>query len=106
DRPGWTLWNPGADGDSPDGRRRRPRLGCHARRDLHHAPGRRAGVATEREPDEAWMARAVALAEGGRGRTSPNPMVGAVLVNDGRGGGGGLHPEAGMAHAEAEALAA
>ena len=62
-------------------------------------------MATEREPDEAWMARAVALAEGGRGRTSPNPMVGAVLVNDGRIVGEGFHRAAGMAHAEAEALA-
>ena len=61
-------------------------------------------MATEREPDEAWMARAVALAEGGRGRTSPNPMVGAVLVSDGRVVGEGFHQAAGMAHAEVEAL--
>jgi diaminohydroxyphosphoribosylaminopyrimidine deaminase/5-amino-6-(5-phosphoribosylamino)uracil reductase len=81
-------------------------LGCHARRDLYHALGRRAVVATEREPDEAWMARAVALAEGGRGRTSPNPMVGAVLVRDGRVVGEGFHRAPGMPHAEAEALAA
>jgi diaminohydroxyphosphoribosylaminopyrimidine deaminase / 5-amino-6-(5-phosphoribosylamino)uracil reductase len=81
-------------------------LGCHARRDLHHALGRRAVVATEREPGEAWMERAVALAEGGRGRVSPNPMVGAVLVRDGRVVGEGFHRAAGRAHAEAEALAA
>jgi diaminohydroxyphosphoribosylaminopyrimidine deaminase/5-amino-6-(5-phosphoribosylamino)uracil reductase len=81
-------------------------LGCHARRDLHHALGRRAVVATEREPGEAWMERAVALAEGGRGRVSPNPMVGAVLARDGRVVGEGFHRAAGRAHAEAEALAA
>jgi diaminohydroxyphosphoribosylaminopyrimidine deaminase/5-amino-6-(5-phosphoribosylamino)uracil reductase len=81
-------------------------LGCHARRDLHHALGRRAVVATEQEPDEAWMARAVALAEGGRGTASPNPMVGAVLVRDGRVVGEGFHRAAGTAHAEAVALAA
>jgi len=63
-------------------------------------------VATEWEPGEAWMERAVALAEGGRGRVSPNPMVGAVLVRDGRVVGEGFHRAAGRAHAEAEALAA
>ncbi|HEY6709771.1 MAG TPA: bifunctional diaminohydroxyphosphoribosylaminopyrimidine deaminase/5-amino-6-(5-phosphoribosylamino)uracil reductase RibD [Actinomycetota bacterium] len=63
-------------------------------------------MATEREPGEAWMERAVALAEGGRGRVSPNPMVGAVLVRDGRVVGEGFHRAAGRAHAEAEALAA
>jgi diaminohydroxyphosphoribosylaminopyrimidine deaminase / 5-amino-6-(5-phosphoribosylamino)uracil reductase len=63
-------------------------------------------VVAERELDEAWMARAVALAEGGRGATSPNPMVGAVLVRDGRVVGEGFHQAAGRAHAEAVALAA
>jgi diaminohydroxyphosphoribosylaminopyrimidine deaminase / 5-amino-6-(5-phosphoribosylamino)uracil reductase len=60
----------------------------------------------EQSPDEAWMARAVALAEGGRGTASPNPMVGAVLVRDGRVVGEGFHRAAGLAHAEAVALAA
>jgi diaminohydroxyphosphoribosylaminopyrimidine deaminase / 5-amino-6-(5-phosphoribosylamino)uracil reductase len=63
-------------------------------------------VAAQAGPDEAWMARAVALAEGGRGATSPNPMVGAVLVRDGRVVGEGFHQAAGRAHAEAAALAA
>jgi diaminohydroxyphosphoribosylaminopyrimidine deaminase / 5-amino-6-(5-phosphoribosylamino)uracil reductase len=63
-------------------------------------------VVAEREPDQAWMARAVALAEGGRGATSPNPMVGAVLVRDGRVVGEGFHQAAGRAHAEVVALAA
>jgi diaminohydroxyphosphoribosylaminopyrimidine deaminase / 5-amino-6-(5-phosphoribosylamino)uracil reductase len=63
-------------------------------------------VAAEHDPDEAWMARAVALAEGGRGTASPNPMVGAVLVRDGRVVGEGFHRAAGLAHAEALALAA
>ena len=58
------------------------------------------------DPDEAWMARAVALAEHGRGRVSPNPMVGAVLVRDGRVVGEGFHEAAGRPHAEAMALAA
>jgi diaminohydroxyphosphoribosylaminopyrimidine deaminase / 5-amino-6-(5-phosphoribosylamino)uracil reductase len=63
-------------------------------------------VAAEQGPDEAWMARAVALAEGGRGTASPNPMVGAVLVRDGRAVGEGFHQAAGRPHAEAVALAA
>jgi diaminohydroxyphosphoribosylaminopyrimidine deaminase/5-amino-6-(5-phosphoribosylamino)uracil reductase len=63
-------------------------------------------VAAEQGTDGAWMARAVALAEGGRGATSPNPMVGAVLVRDGRVVGEGFHRAAGRAHAEVVALAA
>jgi diaminohydroxyphosphoribosylaminopyrimidine deaminase/5-amino-6-(5-phosphoribosylamino)uracil reductase len=63
-------------------------------------------VAGAQDPDEAWMARAVARAEQGRGRVSPNPMVGAVLVRDGRVVGEGFHEAAGRPHAEAQALAA
>src|SRR5215218_674906 len=82
-------------------------LGCAAPGGgSHHAPDWRAVVATQAGPDEAWMARAVALAEGGRGATSPNPMVGAVLVRDGRVVGEGFHQAAGRAHAEVVALAA
>jgi diaminohydroxyphosphoribosylaminopyrimidine deaminase/5-amino-6-(5-phosphoribosylamino)uracil reductase len=62
--------------------------------------------AAEQGTDEAWMARAVALAEGGRGATSPNPLVGAVLVRDGRVVGEGFHQAAGRAHAEVVALTA
>jgi diaminohydroxyphosphoribosylaminopyrimidine deaminase/5-amino-6-(5-phosphoribosylamino)uracil reductase len=61
-------------------------------------------VAADHEADEAWMARAVGLAEGGRGTASPNPMVGAVLVRDGRVVGEGFHRAAGLAHAEVVAL--
>lgn len=55
--------------------------------------------------DIDYMARALALAERGRGRTSPNPMVGAVIV-DGEGVvvGGGAHEYAGGPHAEVHAL--
>jgi diaminohydroxyphosphoribosylaminopyrimidine deaminase/5-amino-6-(5-phosphoribosylamino)uracil reductase len=63
-------------------------------------------VVADREAEAAWMRRAVALAEGGRGATSPNPMVGAVLVRDGRVVGEGFHVAAGRPHAEAVALAA
>lgn len=56
--------------------------------------------------DQAYMQRALALAELGRGWTSPNPMVGAVLVKDGRIIGEGYHARCGELHAERAALAA
>lgn len=49
-----------------------------------------------------FMKRALGLAK--RGRTSPNPMVGAVVVRDGRIVGEGYHHRAGEAHAEILAL--
>jgi len=54
--------------------------------------------------DEHWMKRALRLAEKGRGRTSPNPMVGAVLVKEGKKVGEGYHERAGEAHAEIVAI--
>jgi diaminohydroxyphosphoribosylaminopyrimidine deaminase/5-amino-6-(5-phosphoribosylamino)uracil reductase len=68
----------------------------------------RAGVASERpgEPmdDTRWMARALALAARGRGLTSPNPMVGALVVRDGAVIAERFHERAGGPHAEAAAL--
>ena len=55
--------------------------------------------------DARHMARALALAERGRGRTSPNPMVGAVIVDaEGVVVGRGAHERAGGPHAEVVAL--
>jgi diaminohydroxyphosphoribosylaminopyrimidine deaminase/5-amino-6-(5-phosphoribosylamino)uracil reductase len=54
--------------------------------------------------DEQWMKRAIRLAEKGRGRTSPNPLVGAILVKEGIVVGKGYHAKAGEAHAEIIAL--
>ncbi|MGZ8598893.1 MAG: bifunctional diaminohydroxyphosphoribosylaminopyrimidine deaminase/5-amino-6-(5-phosphoribosylamino)uracil reductase RibD [Actinomycetota bacterium] len=55
--------------------------------------------------DEAYMERAVALAERGRGIVSPNPAVGAVVVSaGGRVLGEGWHHGPGTPHAEVEAL--
>lgn len=51
------------------------------------------------------MAQAVALALNGRGRTAPNPCVGAVLVQDGRVVARGWHTAFGAPHAERECLA-
>lgn len=56
--------------------------------------------------DRDYMAQALALAEQGAGWTSPNPMVGAVIVKDGRIIGQGYHRRCGGLHAEREALAA
>lgn len=54
--------------------------------------------------DLAWMEMAYGLAEAARGRTSPNPLVGAVIVRDGAVVGHGYHEEAGKPHAEIMAL--
>ena len=56
-------------------------------------------------PDEVrWMRRALALAARGWGRTSPNPMVGAVLVKGRAVVGEGYHRQLGGPHAEVWAL--
>jgi diaminohydroxyphosphoribosylaminopyrimidine deaminase / 5-amino-6-(5-phosphoribosylamino)uracil reductase len=54
--------------------------------------------------DTQFMRLALRLAKRGRGTTSPNPMVGAVLVKGGRIIGRGCHRSAGLPHAEIEAL--
>ena len=55
--------------------------------------------------DETYMSRALQLAKNGFGRVSPNPMVGAVVVADGRIIGEGFHRQWGHAHAEVNAIA-
>lgn len=55
--------------------------------------------------DEKYMAMALRLAAKAAGRTSPNPMVGAVVVKNGRVIARGWHKKAGGPHAEAIALA-
>ena len=56
------------------------------------------------ELQEAHMRRALELAEGGRGRVSPNPLVGAVLARDEEVIGEGFHAELGGLHAERAAI--
>jgi diaminohydroxyphosphoribosylaminopyrimidine deaminase/5-amino-6-(5-phosphoribosylamino)uracil reductase len=56
---------------------------------------------TERD----YMLRAIELAKKGRGFTNPNPMVGAVIVKDGRIIGEGYHERCGELHAERNAIA-
>ncbi len=54
--------------------------------------------------DQKYMRMALQLAEKARGRTSPNPMVGAVVVKNDRVISRGYHRKAGEPHAEAIAL--
>jgi len=54
--------------------------------------------------EQAHLRRALELAEHGRGRVSPNPLVGAVIVRDGEVIGEGFHAELGDLHAERAAL--
>lgn len=55
--------------------------------------------------ERKYMERAIELAKRARGFTSPNPMVGAVIVKDGRVIGEGYHERCGELHAERNALA-
>jgi len=56
------------------------------------------------ETDRRHLARAIELAERGRGHVSPNPVVGAVIGRDGEVIGEGYHRAPGAAHAEVEAI--
>ena len=61
---------------------------------------------TATEQDARHLQRAIELAASARGLTSPNPLVGAVIVKDGRTIGEGFHSALGEPHAERVALAA
>ncbi|ACF11130.1 riboflavin biosynthesis protein RibD [Chlorobaculum parvum NCIB 8327] len=58
-----------------------------------------------RPEDEGHMRRCLELAERGAGSVSPNPMVGSVIVHDGRVIGEGWHQKYGGPHAEPHAIA-
>jgi len=58
------------------------------------------------DTDVPHLARAIELAAEGRGRVSPNPLVGAVIVRDGEVLGEGWHTALGNPHAEVEAIRA
>ena len=55
--------------------------------------------------DYKWMQECLILAANGQGVTAPNPMVGSVIVKDGKLIGSGFHPKAGQPHAEVYAIA-
>ncbi len=56
------------------------------------------------ENDKKYMKEAIRLAEKGRGKTYPNPMVGAVIVKNGKVLSKGYHHITGSAHAEIDAI--
>lgn len=58
------------------------------------------------ETDRRHLARAIELAEQGRGRVSPNPLVGAVIACGRATLGEGFHSALGAPHAEVEAISA
>jgi diaminohydroxyphosphoribosylaminopyrimidine deaminase/5-amino-6-(5-phosphoribosylamino)uracil reductase len=58
------------------------------------------------DADRRHLARAIELAAAGRGRVSPNPLVGAVIADADGVLGEGFHAELGGAHAEVEAIRA
>ena len=58
-----------------------------------------------RTQDEKYMRRAIDLAKAGEGWVHPNPLVGAVIVKDGRIIGEGYHRKYGQLHAERNAIA-
>lgn len=62
-------------------------------------------MALRTDTDREHLARAIELAERGVGRTSPNPVVGAVIVRDGEVLGEGWHEQYGGPHAEVNAIA-
>ncbi|MGE3181382.1 MAG: bifunctional diaminohydroxyphosphoribosylaminopyrimidine deaminase/5-amino-6-(5-phosphoribosylamino)uracil reductase RibD [Phycisphaerae bacterium] len=61
-------------------------------------------VAVIKADDAEFLRRALRLAKRGEGRVEPNPMVGCVLVKDGKIIGEGYHRKFGTAHAEVNAL--
>jgi diaminohydroxyphosphoribosylaminopyrimidine deaminase/5-amino-6-(5-phosphoribosylamino)uracil reductase len=54
--------------------------------------------------DQKYMQESLSLAQKGKGFTSPNPAVGAVVVKNNKVVGRGWHKGAGLAHAEVEAI--
>src|ERR1700689_3432169 len=58
------------------------------------------------DSDRRHLARAIEIAEQGRGRVSPNPLVGAVIADHDGPIGEGFHRELGGPHAEVEAIRA
>lgn len=56
------------------------------------------------ETDRTYMLRAMELAERGKGRVNPNPLVGAVIVKEGKVIGEGWHEQYGGLHAERNAF--
>jgi diaminohydroxyphosphoribosylaminopyrimidine deaminase/5-amino-6-(5-phosphoribosylamino)uracil reductase len=71
---------------------------------IHLRPELYSGFFMFKTADAVYMQRALRLAEKGRGKTSPNPMVGAVIVKAGEIVGEGYHRQVGQDHAELAAI--
>ena len=82
------------------------RLLTRARMQVKRAPQAKRAADFDRAVAEFFMRLALEEAAKGLGRTSPNPVVGAVLVKSGRIIARGYHRRAGTAHAEVVALEA
>src|ERR1700742_3746685 len=65
-----------------------------------------AQMTTIADTDRRHLARAIEIAEQGRGRVSPNPLVGAVIADGEAPIGEGFHGELGGPHAEVQAISA
>src|ERR1700744_4862641 len=65
-----------------------------------------AQMTTIADSDRRHLARAIEIAQQGRGRASPNPLVGAVIADHDGPIGEGYHRELGAPHAEVEAIRA
>ena len=103
-----SLWglnrcNSGTDGDSPDERRGRTVV-CRYSYDSYICPEVIKGFFYMETKDREYMNRARILADRGRGWVNPNPLVGAVIVKDGRIIGEGWHERYGGLHAERNAF--
>ncbi len=61
-------------------------------------------ISREKTEERRYLEKAIELAERGRGRVSPNPVVGAVIVKDGEEIGSGWHEQHGLFHAEVNAI--
>jgi diaminohydroxyphosphoribosylaminopyrimidine deaminase/5-amino-6-(5-phosphoribosylamino)uracil reductase len=85
-----------ASGQAPDG----------VTRSLLQTPVSWTVVAIKTDTDRRHLLRALELAENGRGRVSPNPLVGAVIARDGEIVSEGFHGAYGGPHAEVEAIRA
>lgn len=72
---------------------------------FRYTPRTALGFFVRRNDDSTFMTLALELAARGKGLTTPNPMVGAVIVRRGKVIAAGYHRKAGGRHAEIEALA-
>ena len=98
---GSNLCDSGADGDSPDERRDEKKTTYSIKQEALEEVPFRAFLFMD---DSDFMRRAIRLARKGAGCVSPNPLVGSVIVRDGKILSEGYHARCGGPHAEADAF--